>query len=223
MAEPFVEASGVGRSFLLGGQTIEALQPASFRILPQDRIALMGPSGCGKSTLLMLLADLDAPTAGRLNWPALGEHGLLRPTQISVVFQAPSLLPMLNVAENVALPLLIANQPGDPQAEVARALDAIGIADLADKLPEELSGGQAQRVGLARALVGGPRLILADEPTGQLDHTTAQQVFDALLAALEGTDAALVVATHDPDIARRLRTIWRMDHGKLEPAKELQQ
>ncbi len=223
MAEPFVEASGVGRSFLLGGQTIEALQPASFRILPQDRIALMGPSGCGKSTLLMLLADLDAPTAGRLNWPALGEHGLLRPTQISVVFQAPSLLPMLSVAENVALPLLIANQPGDPQAEVARALDAIGIADLADKLPEELSGGQAQRVGLARALVGGPRLILADEPTGQLDHTTAQQVFDALLAALEGTDAALVVATHDPDIARRLRTIWRMDHGKLEPAKELQQ
>ncbi len=223
MAEPFVEASGVGRSFLLGGQTIEALQPASFRILPQDRIALMGPSGCGKSTLLMLLADLDAPTAGRLNWPALGEHGLLRPTQISVVFQAPSLLPMLNVAENVALPLLIANQPGDPQAEAARALDAIGIADLADKLPEELSGGQAQRVGLARALVGGPRLILADEPTGQLDHTTAQQVFDALLAALEGTDAALVVATHDPDIARRLRTIWRMDHGKLEPAKELQQ
>lgn len=223
MAEPFVEASGVGRSFLLGGQTIEALQPASFRILPQDRIALMGPSGCGKSTLLMLLADLDAPTAGRLNWPALGEHGLLRPTQISVVFQAPSLLPMLNVAENVALPLLIANQPGDPQAEAARALDAIGIAGLADKLPEELSGGQAQRVGLARALVGGPRLILADEPTGQLDHTTAQQVFDALLAALEGTDAALVVATHDPDIARRLRTIWRMDHGKLEPAKELQQ
>ena len=223
MAEPFVEASGVGRSFLLGGQTIEALQPASFRILPQDRIALMGPSGCGKSTLLMLLADLDAPTAGRLNWPALGEHGLLRPTQISVVLQAPSLLPMLNVAENVALPLLIANQPGDPQAEAARALDAIGIAGLADKLPEELSGGQAQRVGLARALVGGPRLILADEPTGQLDHTTAQQVFDALLAALEGTDAALVVATHDPDIARRLRTIWRMDHGKLEPAKELQQ
>ncbi len=223
MAEPFVEASGVGRSFLLGGQTIEALQPASFRILPQDRIALMGPSGCGKSTLLMLLADLDTPTAGRLNWPALGEHALLRPTQISVVFQAPSLLPMLNVAENVALPLLIANQPGDPQAEAARALDAIGIADLADKLPEELSGGQAQRVGLARALVGGPRLILADEPTGQLDHTTAQQVFDALLAALEGTDAALVVATHDPDIARRLRTIWRMDHGKLEPAKELQQ
>lgn len=223
MAEPFVEASGVGRSFLLGGQTVEALQPASFRILPQDRIALMGPSGCGKSTLLMLLADLDAPTAGRLNWPTLGEHGLLRPTQISVVFQAPSLLPMLNVAENVALPLLISNKPGDPQAEAARALDAIGIADLADKLPEELSGGQAQRVGLARALVGRPRLILADEPTGQLDHATAQQVFDALLAALEGTDTALVVATHDPDIARRLRTIWRMDHGKLEPAKELQQ
>jgi len=223
MAEPFVEASGVSRSFLLGGQTVEALQPVSFRIQPHDRIALMGPSGCGKSTLLMLLADLDAPTSGHLNWTALGEHGLLRPTQISVVFQAPSLLPMLNVAENVALPLLIANQPGDPQAEAARALDAIGIADLADKLPEELSGGQAQRVGLARALVGRPRLILADEPTGQLDHATAQQVFDALLAALEGTDTALVVATHDPDIARRLRTIWRMDHGKLEPAKEWQQ
>ena len=220
MPDPFAEAHEVGRTYRLGGQPVEALRPASFKVWPGDRIALMGPSGSGKSTLLLLLADLEAPTTGRLVWPALGEHGTLRPTKVGMVFQAPSLLPMLNVAENVALPLLIAANAREPEAEALRALASIGIEDLADKLPEELSGGQAQRVGLARALVGRPKLVLADEPTGQLDHATAHLVFDALLAALDGTDAALMVATHDPVIAKRLRSLWRMDHGVLEAAVE---
>ena len=222
MADPFVDARDVARTFHLGGQLVEALKPASFQIWPRDRIALMGPSGCGKSTLLLLLADLDVPTSGQLKWPELGTPGTLRPTQVGMVFQAPSLLPMLSVAENVALPLLIAGRSGDAPAQAMQALANIGIADLADKLPEELSGGQAQRVGLARALVGRPRLVIADEPTGQLDHATAQKVFDALLAALDGTETALIVATHDPDIARRLRSVWRMDHGRLESATETQ-
>ncbi|MDE2333718.1 MAG: ATP-binding cassette domain-containing protein [Rhodospirillales bacterium] len=205
----------------MGGQLIEALKPVSFRIWPGDRIALMGSSGSGKSTLLLLLADLDAPTGGRLAWPALGEHGALRPTRIGMVFQAPSLLPMLNVVENVALPLLIADTGRASEEEARGALAAIGIEDLADKLPEELSGGQAQRVGLARALVGRPKLILADEPTGQLDHVTANHVFDTLLAALEGTDVALVVATHDPRIAQRMRATWRIEHGVVEQIAEV--
>ncbi len=220
MTTPLVEAIGVGRRFQLGGQVIEALRPASFRVLPGDRIALMGPSGSGKSTLLGLIADLDVPSTGRLTWPALGVSGTLRPGKIGMVFQASSLLPMLNLAENIALPLLLDGRIKGAREQALQALDAVGLGGLADKLPEELSGGQAQRVGLARALVGRPKLILADEPTGQLDHATAQHVFDVLLAALEGTDTSLIVATHDPAIAARLRSVWSISHGSLQPESE---
>ena len=216
MAAALVEATGVARSFRLGGEPVHALLPASFRVLPGDRIALVGASGSGKSTLLHLMADLDAPSAGSLTWPALGASGMLRPAKIGMVFQASSLLPMLDLAENVALPLLLDGRTQDARERSLEALESVGLGALAGKLPEELSGGQAQRVGLARALAGRPKLILADEPTGQLDHATAQHVFDVLLAALEGSDTALVVATHDPAVAARLRSVWRMDHGRLE-------
>lgn len=216
MTPALVEAVGVGRNFTLGGQVVEALRPASFHVLPSERIALVGPSGSGKSTLLQLMAGLDAPTSGRISWPALGDAGTLRPGKIGVVFQASSLLPMLSLAENVALPLLLDGRIEDTREHACQALDLVGLGGLADKLPEELSGGQAQRVGLARALVAHPSLILADEPTGQLDHSTAQQVFDALLSALKGSKTALVVATHDAAIAARLRSVWRIRHGVLE-------
>ena len=220
MPAALVEASAVARNFLLGGKVVEALRPASFRVLARDRIALVGPSGSGKSTLLHLMADLDAPSSGRISWPALGARGKLRPAKIGMVFQASSLLPMLDLAENVALPLLLEGHTEDARARALDALEAVGLGGLAGKLPEELSGGQAQRVGLARALVARPALILADEPTGQLDHATAQRVFDELLAALEGSDTALVVATHDPAVAARLRSVWRIQHGVLEtPAR----
>jgi len=218
MTPALVEAVGVGRNFMLGGQVVEALRPASFRVLPSERIALVGPSGSGKSTLLQLMAGLDAPTSGRISWPALGDAGTLRPGKIGVVFQASSLLPMLSLAENVALPLLLDGRIDGAREHACQALDLVGLGGLADKLPEELSGGQAQRVGLARALVAHPSLILADEPTGQLDHSTAQQVFDALLGALKGSQTTLVVATHDAAIAARLRSVWRIRHGVLETA-----
>ena len=123
----------------------------------------------------------------------------------------------MTVIENVEIPLLL----GQVSAEKARAtaldmLELIGLESLAEKLPEELSGGQAQRVAVARALACRPKLILADEPTGQLDHPTAQHLFDVLLAALEGTDTALLVATHDMTVAERMHTVWRMQHGTLE-------
>ena len=222
MTTPLVEAVGVGRSFRLGGQVIEALLPASFEVFPGDRIALMGPSGSGKSTLLHLMADLDVPSTGRLTWPALGASGRLRPGRIGMVFQASSLLPMLDLAENVALPLLLQGHTQEARERALQALDAVGLRSFADKLPEELSGGQAQRVGLARALVGRPKLILADEPTGQLDHATARHVLDALLAALEATDAALIVATHDAEIGARLRSVWYLSHGSLHSELEVE-
>jgi len=222
MTTPLVEATAIGRDFLLGGQLVVALRPASFRVLPGDRIALVGPSGSGKSTLLHLIAELDAPSTGDLTWPALGAPGALRPAKIGMVFQASSLLPMLSLAENVALPLLLEGRVQGAHELALQALDAVGLGGLSDKLPEELSGGQAQRVGLARALAGRPALILADEPTGQLDHATAQHVFDVLLAALDGTDTALVVATHDAAIAARLRSVWHIQHGVLETQGQAQ-
>jgi putative ABC transport system ATP-binding protein len=133
-----------------------------------------------------------------------------------VVFQSPSLIPTLNVTENVALPLVLAGlRAAEIQVWVERCLDQVDAAELAAKLPDELSGGQAQRVAVARVLAQQPRLILADEPTGQLDHTTGQRVLDALLAAADRVKAALVVTSHDPAVTERLRTRWSMDTGRL--------
>lgn len=215
MSDVFVEAIEVARRFQQGDVVLDALRPASFTVRAGDRIAIVGPSGSGKSTLLQLIADLDTATSGYLRWPALGASGALRPKHIGIVFQSASLLPTLSAVENVEVPLrLLGGQP-EPRQSALKALDSVGLAAVADKLPDELSGGQAQRVGLARAIALRPRLVLADEPTGQLDQPTAQLAMDALLRSIEGSDAALVVATHDPAVAQRLKIIWRMDHGLL--------
>ena len=217
MSEMLVQIHNGGRTYSHGKSSVVALASATCTVMPGDRIALVGPSGSGKSTLLHLIGGLDTPTSGSLEWPALGARETLRPTKIGLVFQMPSLLAPLTVVENVEIPLLL----GPASAEKARAaaldaLDRIGLKPLAEKLPEELSGGQAQRVAVARALATQPKLILADEPTGQLDHPTAQHLFDVLLASLEGTDIALVVATHDRTVAERMHKIWRMQYGILE-------
>jgi ABC-type lipoprotein export system ATPase subunit len=216
MPDILVEGKEVTRRFSQGGSDIYALQPASFEIRAGDRIALLGRSGSGKSTLLHLIAGLDTPTGGLLRWPALGPHDALRPGFVGIVFQAPSLIPTLNVVENIEVPLRIAGNISSPQTRALAALESLGLADIADKVPDELSGGQAQRVALARAIALKPRLILADEPTGQLDQSIARQTVDALLNSLEGSDAALLVATHDPSVARRMKTTWLMDHGRLQ-------
>lgn len=220
MSIPVVEAVAVSRHYTQVGLIIEALKAASFRVMPGDRIALVGPSGSGKSTLLYLMADIDSPSGGTLDWPALGNSGTLRPSRIGMVFQTPSLLPMLSVEENVELPMRLDHCPEHARTKALAALETVGLATMADKLPDELSGGQAQRVGMARALAHRPALILADEPTGQLDHAAAQMVFDALLHALDGSATALVVATHDPSIAARLDTVWTISHGVLNTAAE---
>ena len=219
MDEILVHMEKGGRTYTRGKTPVVAVASATCTILPGDRIALMGPSGSGKSTLLHLIAGLDSPTSGSLTWPALGARETLRPAKVGLVFQMPSLLAPLTVVENVEIPLLL----GSGSAEKARAaaldaLERIGLKSIGDKLPEEISGGQALRVALARSLDSRPRLLLADEPTGQLDSDTAQHLFDVLLESLQGTDTALVVATHDKVVADRLRTVWHMQYGNLEGA-----
>ena len=215
MPDLIVEGAAVTRRFRQGDMDVYALRPASFQVRSGDRIALLGPSGSGKSTLLHLMADLDRPSTGRLTWPALGPRGALRPKHIGMVFQAPSLIPTLSAVENVEVPLRLVGGVSRPREVAMHMLEVLGLAAVADKLPDELSGGQAQRVALARAVVLKPRLVLADEPTGQLDRPTARQTIDALLSAIDGSDAALVIATHDPLVAERMKVTWLMDHGTL--------
>ena len=211
-----VRARGVARTFGTGPTAIVAVHGVSCEVGAGEQVALTGPSGSGKTTLLHLLAGLDLPTAGTVDWPALGDIGDLRPGPIAVVFQATSLLPPLDVVENVALPLLLQGADRNVARAVAiAALERLGLESLASRLPEELSGGQAQRVAVARALAGHPRLILADEPTGQLDHASGAVVIDALIEAATAIEAALIVNTHDPAIAERLEIRWSMASGRL--------
>lgn len=217
MTETFVECRHLGRTYQRGTTSIVALTNVTVTVQAGDRIALVGPSGGGKSTLLQLMGALDLPSEGDITWPALGTRESLRPRHIGYVFQTQSLLPPLTVVENVELPLILVGEHADVAREHAReVLQELELAGIADKLPEELSGGQAQRVAVARAFVGRPQLLLADEPTDQLDHPTAQHLFDVLLASLAGRETALVVATHDVSIAQRLPVQWHMAHGHLE-------
>ena len=211
-----VEAKQVGRVYSQGNQKVVALAEASCRVMLGDRIALVGASGSGKSTLLHLMAGLEVPTSGQIHWAGLGARETLRPGKVAFVFQMPSLLAPLTVVENVELPMLLEGTDSIAARKAAmEAIEKIQLMVIAHKLPEELSGGQMQRVAVARALASCPQLILADEPTGQLDQATAQQLFDVLLETLEGTNTALVVATHDLAIASRLNQMWQMQRGYL--------
>jgi ABC-type lipoprotein export system ATPase subunit len=210
MSEPLVRCEAAARTYGSGATATVGLQPTDCAIAAGAGIALVGPSGSGKSTLLHLLAGLDRPTHGSVTWPGLNGQ---RP---AVVFQGPSLLPPLTVVENVALPLILAGESDfNARLRALAALGRLGLAELAEKLPEEISGGQSQRVAIARALAGRPRLLLADEPTGQLDAVTGAAVVGALLEAAGSVGAALVVATHDGAVAERLDERAEMHSGRL--------
>jgi ABC-type lipoprotein export system ATPase subunit len=214
---PLVRCTAVGRAYGSGPTTVAAVRRADCELWPSMQVAVTGRSGSGKSTLLHLLGGLDRPTSGRVSWPGLGSDPRdLLPGTVGVVFQGPSLIQTLDVTENVALPLILGGNDDKSAREAASAaLGAVGVEALAPKLPDELSGGQAQRVAVARALVGRPQVILADEPTGQLDRHNADQIVDALIDAVAGTGAGLVIATHDERVAARLPTRWIMADGLL--------
>jgi putative ABC transport system ATP-binding protein len=210
-----VRCDGLARTYGRGLAAVVAVHGITCGVLPGDRIAVTGPSGCGKSTLLHLLAGLEIPTTGTVTWPGL-DATPPDPTQIGVVFQTPNLLVDLDVTENVALPLLLAGVPRHEAADRAgRTLALVGVEALAGALPEELSGGQAHRVAIARAIAPRPALILADEPTGQLDHDTVQHMVSVLGEAAGAVGAALVVTTHDEGVAARMSTRWVMRDGAL--------
>jgi ABC-type lipoprotein export system ATPase subunit len=204
------------RTYGSGAGEVHALRGVSCTLRRGAQVALTGPSGSGKSTLLHLLAGLDTPTGGTIAWPGLDGSPEGRPGLIGMVFQGPSLLPPLDVTENIALPLLLAGFTETQARERATAaLHDVGLDELAARLPEELSGGQAQRVAVARALAARPRVILADEPTGQLDSAHAAQVVGLLLDAATMLGAALVLSTHDLTIAERVPERWRMADGLM--------
>ena len=217
MDKKLIEMHRVRRIYSKGKSVVEALKSVSCEVKARDRIAIVGPSGSGKSTLLYCMGGLDDPTEGSITWPSLGVKNELRPNKIGFIFQMVSLIASLTAVENVELPLLLLNK-NQSEARMAAysALEAMELESIAEKLPEELSGGQAQRVAVARAFSTHPKLILADEPTGQLDHPTAQHLFDLLLESLKKTDTALVIATHDLAIAERMNIIWRLEYGNLE-------
>jgi putative ABC transport system ATP-binding protein len=212
---PLVVVTAVSKTFGSGESAVVAVHGVSGSVPAGARIAITGASGSGKSTLVHILAGLEHPTHGTVAWPGLISGG--RPgRQIGLVFQGPSLLPPLTVLENVALPLVISGVlEAEAQDRAHSALRTLDIDQLSAKLPDEISGGQSQRVAVARALAIAPPLILADEPTGQLDQGTAAHVLDVLLAAADQLGAALVVSTHDPAVVQRLGTRWLMRDGMV--------
>jgi ABC-type lipoprotein export system ATPase subunit len=220
--QPIAVCSDVSRIYGRGGAEVVALLHASCELYRGMHVALTGRSGSGKSTLLHLLAGLDRPTGGEVSWPGLGGAPRdLAAGTIGFVFQSPTLISTLDVVENVSLPLILGgSDPRMAAVKARRALDVLDVGDLAAQLPDQLSGGQAQRVAVARALVSEPVAILADEPTGQLDSTAAASVAEALIDAARHHDSALLVATHDERLARHLELRWLMEDGQLRTHSE---
>lgn len=213
---PLAMCHDASLTFGAGVAAVVAVHGTSCAVPAGARIAIAGPSGSGKSSLLHLIAGLERPTTGMVRWPALSDAPVDRSREIGVVFQGPSLIPTLNVTENVVLPLVLAGSSDAEAAVRARdCLERVNAAEFADKLPEELSGGQSQRAAVARVLAQEPSLILADEPTGQLDHDNGHRVLDALLTAADHLGAALVVTSHDPTVTSRLDQHWTMHEGRL--------
>ena len=211
MTQPIVKADGLSR--VRGRRRHGRRARTSPFLLDGGAHCALGPSGSGKSTLLNLIAGLDDPTGGTISWPGIGSRQALRPLAVGMIHQFAALIPTLSVAENVALPLLLGGRA--EAATLPRHASSLDLAAFADRLPEELSGGQAQRVGVARALAQSPTLLLADEPTGQLDHRTGQATLSVMLDHVRRRATTFVVATHDPDVAERVETLWRMEHGRL--------
>jgi putative ABC transport system ATP-binding protein len=219
-----IRLEGVSRTFEIGGQPLHALRDVTEHVRPGEHVAIMGPSGSGKSTLLNVIGCLDRPTAGRY-WldgrevSALDDEALtlVRRHTIGFVFQSFHLVPRLTAVENVELPMLFAGtDPTERRSRAEAALVTVGLSDRAAHRPSQLSGGERQRVALARAMVMGPRVLLADEPTGNLDSASGGLVLDHL-DALHAGGLTLVVVTHDPRVAERAgRTVHMMDGRIVE-------
>ena len=218
-----IEARNISRVFPMSAGPVTAVADVSLEIRPGDHIAIRGPSGCGKSTLLHMLGCVEPPTAGTLLFRGDDvtklsdrQRSLLRLRQIGFVFQRFFLLPMLTAAENVELPQSEANVPkAERRQRTQELLEYVGLAARAAHRPSELSGGEMQRVAIARALANNPGLLLADEPTGELDRATGEQIA-SLLDRVNADGTAMVIVTHDPALAERSTKILSMRDGRIE-------
>ena len=221
--QPILKLRGITRDFKLGSQTVHVLKGIDLDIFKNQYVALMGPSGSGKSTLMNLLGCLDTPTAGsyELNGndvSVMGDNELaeIRNHEIGFVFQTFNLLPRSTALENVALPLVYAGLgKAEREARAAEVLTQVGLADRMDHRPNQLSGGQRQRVAVARALVNNPALILADEPTGNLDSKTSIEIMK-LFDDIQAAGNTVVLVTHEEDIAQHAKRVIRLVDGQID-------
>jgi putative ABC transport system ATP-binding protein len=220
---PLIELKDVTRVYQMGTQEVRALAGVSLEVFPNEYVAVMGPSGSGKSTMMNIIGCLDTPSGGLYNLRGQNVGGMdddelaeIRNREIGFVFQTFNLLPRVNCLQNVELPLIYSGRKKSERHEMAAtALESVGLGDRMDHKPNELSGGQRQRVAVARALVNNPSLLLADEPTGNLDTRTGEEIM-LLFEMLYRRGNTLMVVTHEEDVAKHARRIVRLRDGLIE-------
>ena len=221
--ERVLEALDVSKSYQRGDQSVRALRGVTLRVSAGERVAVVGPSGCGKSTLLHLCGAMERPSQGAVHFNGrdLGsldddELTRLRRDQVGFVFQSFNLLPTLTVAQNIGLPLLLGGQAEEPTATaVAVMAERVGLSSRLDHLPQQLSGGEAQRAAIARAVIHEPAVLIADEPTGNLDSENGVRVLELLVALNQDSNTSIVLATHDDYVATRMERVVHMRDGQI--------